>query len=140
MMCVYVKGNQSFFERLIDPLKYISSRTLRKPSRSYSSLNLRFILFCTVGKEALEDNNFHKLIAEATHNFSVSVVMNPIYSLMPRFVDFVYGKTEDRKDNTLNFHKKIYKAIEGGKDSEVSQIMKEHLASTEKSFLNTHNK
>lgn len=91
-------------------------------------------------KEALEDNKFHKLIAEATHNFSVSVVMNPIYSLMPRFVDFVYGKTENRKDNTLYFHNKIYKAIKGGKDSEVRQIMKEHLASTEESFWNTYNK
>ena len=37
-------------------------------------------------EEALEDNKFHKLIAEAAHNFAVLVVMNPIYSLMLKFV------------------------------------------------------
>ena len=85
-------------------------------------------------KEALEDNKFHKLIAEATHNFSVSVVMNPIYSLMPRFVDFVYGKTGYKRGNTLKFHSKIYRLIEEQNDYEVRKVMKEHLSFTELSF------
>ncbi len=89
-------------------------------------------------QEALEDNKFHKLIAEASHNFSVLVVMNPIYSLMPKFVDFVYGKTENRKENTLKFHWKIFQAIEAKDDTKVRAIMKKHLSFTEQTFLNSY--
>jgi len=89
-------------------------------------------------KEALEDNRFHKLIAEATHIFPVSVVMNPIYSLMPKFVDYVYGKTGRRKENTLKYHQEIYRLIEEQNDSEVRKIMKEHLSLTEKSFFESY--
>ena len=89
-------------------------------------------------KEALEDNRFHRLIAEATHIFSVSVVMNPIYSLMPKFVDFVYGKTGHRKENAIRYHQEIYRLIEEQNDSEVRKIMKEHLSLTEKSFLESY--
>ena len=89
-------------------------------------------------EEALEDNKFHKLIAEAAHNFSLLVVMNPIYSLMPKFVDFVYGKTENRKENTLKYHWEIFNAIEAGDEIGVKQIMKEHLSFTERTFLNSY--
>ena len=89
-------------------------------------------------EEALEDNKFHKLIAEAAHNFSVLVVMNPIYSLMPKFVDFVYGKTETRKENTLKYHWEIFNAIEAQDEVKVRETMKEHLSFTEKTFLNSY--
>jgi GntR family transcriptional regulator, transcriptional repressor for pyruvate dehydrogenase complex len=89
-------------------------------------------------QEALEDNKFHKLIAEASHNFSVLVVMNPIYSLMPKFVDFVYGKTENRKENTLKFHWEIFHAIEAKDELKVKEIMKEHLLFTEQTFMNSN--
>jgi GntR family transcriptional regulator, transcriptional repressor for pyruvate dehydrogenase complex len=89
-------------------------------------------------EEALEDNKFHKLIAEAAHNFSVLVVMNPIYSLMPKFVDFVYGKTENRKENTLKFHWEIFRAIEQKDENTVRAIMKEHLSFTEQTFMNSY--
>ena len=91
-------------------------------------------------KEALEDNRFHKLIAEASHNFSISVVMNPIYTLMPKFVDFIYGKTENMKENTLRYHWKIYHAIEEQNEVEVRKCMKEHLAFTEQIFIDSYKK
>ena len=87
-------------------------------------------------KEALEDNRFHQLIAEASHNFAVSVVMSPIYTLMPKFVDFIYGKTENMKEITLQYHWKIYRAIEAQNEYDVRRFMKEHLGYTEKMFLN----
>jgi len=90
--------------------------------------------------EALEDNKFHKLIAEAAHNFAVMVVMNPIYSLMLKFVDFVYGKTEYRKESTLKYHWEIFHAIELKDETAVRAIMKEHLSITEKTFLNSYTK
>ena len=89
-------------------------------------------------EEALEDNKFHKLIAEAAHNFAVLVVMNPIYSLMLKFVDFVYGKTEYRKESTLKYHWEILHAIESKDETAVRAIMKEHLSITEKTFLNSY--
>ena len=89
-------------------------------------------------EEALEDNKFHKLIAEAAHNFSLLVVMNPIYSLMPKFVDFVYGKTENRKENTLKYHWEIFNAIKAQDEIKVKVIMKEHLSFTEQTFLNSY--
>ena len=89
-------------------------------------------------EEALEDNKFHKLIAEAAHNFSLLVVMNPIYSLMPKFVDFVYGKSENRKENTLKYHWEIFHAIEQKDETSVRAIMKEHLLFTEQTFLNSY--
>ena len=89
-------------------------------------------------EEAIEDNKFHKLIAEAAHNFPLLVVMNPIYSLMPKFVDFVYGKTENRKENTLKFHWEIFRAIEQKDENTVRAIMKEHLSFTEQTFMNSY--
>ena len=89
-------------------------------------------------KEALEDNRFHKLISEASHNFSVSVVMNPIYTLMPKFVDFVYGKRGRMKETTLKYHWKIYNDIEAQNEEEVRKSMKEHLAYTEQIFLESY--
>ncbi len=89
-------------------------------------------------EEALEDNKFHKLIAEAAHNFAVLVVMNPIYSLMPKFVDFVYGKTENRKENKLKYHWEIFQAIEQKDETKVRVLMKEHLSFTEQTFMNSY--
>ncbi len=89
-------------------------------------------------EEAIEDNKFHKLIAEAAHNFPLLVVMNPIYSLMPKFVDYVYGKTENRKENTLKFHWDIFQAIEQKDETNVRTIMKEHLSFTEQTFMNSY--
>lgn len=89
-------------------------------------------------EEALEDNKFHKLIAEAAHNFSLLVVMNPIYSLMPKFVDFVYGKTENRKENTLKYHWEIFHSIEQKDETKVRALMKEHLSFTEQTFMNSY--
>lgn len=93
-----------------------------------------------LAEEALEDNKFHKLIAEASHNFAVSVVMNPIYSLMSQFTDRVYGKTESRKENTLKFHWQIFHSIEAKEETKVREIMKEHLSHTEQTFLNFYKK
>ena len=93
-----------------------------------------------LAEEALEDNKFHKLIAEASHNFSVLVVMNPIYSLMSKFVDFVYGKTESRKESTLRFHWEIFHSIKAKDEAKVREVMKGHLSFTEQTFLNSFKK
>ena len=57
---------------------------------------------------------------------------------MPKFVDFIYGKTENRKENSLKYHWKIFNAIEAGDKTGVKEIMKERLSFTELTFLNSY--
>jgi len=56
-------------------------------------------------------NRFHTNIAKATGNPMIIVSMEPIFSLLPRMRNFLYGNIDGEKEYTLDFQKKIYEAI-----------------------------
>lgn len=80
--------------------------------------------------EADIDNKFHLLIAKATHNPIVQISMEPIYSLLPRMRNLIYANIEGEKEVTLDYHLKIFDAINKQKREEAAELMKVHLRRT----------
>jgi len=81
-------------------------------------------------KEADLDNMFHLYITKATQNPVVQVTMEPIYSLLPRMRNYIYGNIDGEKANTLRFHRSLLESIRGKDGDQSGNIMKEHLDRT----------
>lgn len=81
-------------------------------------------------KEADLDNRFHAGISKATQNPFVQVSMEPIYSLLPRMRNYIYGNIDGEKATTLEFHRSIVESIREKKGERSRTIMKEHLRRT----------
>jgi len=86
-------------------------------------------------REAEIDNHFHSLIAEGSGNFAVSLIMQPIYAIMPKFHKEIFGKMHGLKSKTLKYHRLIFEAIEKHDDKGAKRLMQSHLAQTERNFL-----
>jgi len=80
--------------------------------------------------EADLDNHFHLIISKATLNPIVQITMEPIYSLLPRMRNYIYGNIEGEKSITLKFHREILDAIRKQDEKMAYVIMKNHLERT----------
>ena len=81
-------------------------------------------------KEADLDNSFHLTITKATLNPILQITMEPIYSLLPRMRNYIYGNIDGEKIHTLKAHRSILEAIRK-QDGEMAElIMKGHLERT----------
>lgn len=80
--------------------------------------------------EADLDNNFHLTITKATLNPIVQITMEPIYSLLPRMRNYIYGNIDGEKKHTLQAHQSILDAIRKQDGDRAQLIMKEHLDRT----------
>lgn len=85
-------------------------------------------------KEADIDNRFHLGIARSTANPIMQITMEPIYSLLPRMRNYIYANIEGEKDHTLQYHKKILRAIKEKNHDDAHRIMKEHLDRTQEIY------
>lgn len=56
-------------------------------------------------------NRFHMNLAKATGNPILIITMEPIYSLLPRMRNIIYGNVEGEKEYTLKFQLDIIEAI-----------------------------
>ncbi|MBN9382722.1 MAG: FadR family transcriptional regulator [Chitinophagaceae bacterium] len=89
--------------------------------------------------QTIIDIRFHSLIASATHNNVVALLMRPIFDNMPKVKRSIYAKnnlgylTHD-KSMVLKFHEDIYEAIKNADPREASHAMLAHLKATEKNF------
>ena len=86
--------------------------------------------------EADLDNKFHLSVTKSTHNPIVQVTMEPIYSLLPRMRNYIYGNIEGEKENTLKSHKELFKAIQDGNENQAYLITKEQLFRTQDIYEN----
>jgi GntR family transcriptional repressor for pyruvate dehydrogenase complex len=57
-------------------------------------------------------NRFHVNLSKATSNPIIIITMDPIYSLLPRMRNLIYGNVEGEKDYTLKLQQCILKAVE----------------------------
>jgi GntR family transcriptional repressor for pyruvate dehydrogenase complex len=57
-------------------------------------------------------NRFHKNIAKATGNPIVIISMEPVYSLLPRMRNLIYGNIEGEKDYTVKYQADLLNALE----------------------------
>ncbi len=85
-------------------------------------------------KEADLDNRFHLTITKSTSNPFMQVSMEPIYSLLPRMRNFIYGNIEGEKGSTLGFHRKIFEAINNRDAENASRVMRDHLVRTKEIY------
>jgi len=81
-------------------------------------------------KEADLDNKFHLIITRSTLNPIIQISMEPIYSLLPRMRNYIYGNIDGEKENTLNSHRALLEAIQAMNGDRANKIMKEHLERT----------
>lgn len=81
-------------------------------------------------READLDNQFHLTITKATQNPVVQVTMEPIYSLLPRMRNYIYGNIDGEKANTLRFHRSLVDSIRRNEEKLSCSLMKEHLDRT----------
>ncbi|TFH20906.1 MAG: FadR family transcriptional regulator [Bacteroidia bacterium] len=80
--------------------------------------------------EADLDNQFHLTVTKATQNPVVQVTMEPIYLLLPRMRNFIYGNIDGEKTYTLRFHRSILESIRGKDENQSCSLMKDHLDRT----------
>jgi GntR family transcriptional repressor for pyruvate dehydrogenase complex len=95
--------------------------------------NLREFESCDPDNTQLEadlDNRFHLAIAKASQNPIVQITMEPIYSLLPRMRNYIYGNVEGEKPHTVKFHREILMAIQKQDGDRANKIMKAHLERT----------
>ena len=87
--------------------------------------------------EADLDNSFHLAITKATLNPIVQITMEPIYSLLPRMRNYIYGNIDGEKINTLKSHRALLDALRKQDGEHAQLIMKDHLART-REIYNKH--
>lgn len=77
------------------------------------------------------DMEFHCLVAEATHNPVLPLLIDPIHQLMPRIKEGVYEVVADAHESAMEWHGAILKAILGRDREAACERMREHLAVAE---------
>lgn len=78
-------------------------------------------------KEGQLDRDFHLLIAKASRNPVMGLVLDPLFELMPRIRSEVYASIESAQSSAKEYHRKIYDAIKAQDADKAFDIMKEHL-------------
>lgn len=63
-------------------------------------------------------NKFHMNMAKATGNPIVIVSLEPIYSLIPRMRNLIYGNVEGEKEYTLKFQHQLIEAVKTRNDAD----------------------
>ena len=80
-----------------------------------------------VAEEGIIDRNFHSRIAEASGNPVVSLMVDPIFRLMPRIKAMIYAEVDAAKGIALEFHQKIYNTIKDQDGEGAFEAMHAHL-------------
>ncbi|MBI2420315.1 MAG: FadR family transcriptional regulator, partial [Ignavibacteriales bacterium] len=73
------------------------------------------------------DMMFHIHIARASHNDLITLILKPIYKLMPRLKTKIVDQVSDATVAAIVWHKKIFEAIEAGDEKAALETMQEHL-------------
>ena len=112
------------------------ARWLRKTGRmqifELLKLNIRDLTECDPDNTQLEVdmiNRFHMNLSKATGNPIIQITMEPIYSLLPRMRNLIYGNVEGEKEYTLRLQQNILDAVvarDGHKAWEFSVELLEH--------------
>jgi GntR family transcriptional regulator, transcriptional repressor for pyruvate dehydrogenase complex len=73
------------------------------------------------------DVEFHLLVAEATHNDLMPLLIDPIHKLMPEIKALVMKNVPNARKSALKMHKEIIDAIESQNEEMAFSSMKNHL-------------
>jgi GntR family transcriptional repressor for pyruvate dehydrogenase complex len=78
-------------------------------------------------KEGNLDRDFHMLIARASGNPMIPLIVDPIFQLMPKIKLLVYAEVEKAKSAALDYHALLYDKIKDQDEQGAYDIMVEHL-------------
>jgi GntR family transcriptional regulator, transcriptional repressor for pyruvate dehydrogenase complex len=73
-------------------------------------------------------NRFHMNLAKATHNPIVLISLEPVYSLLPRMRNLIYGNIEGEKEYTMKYQEELLNALktkDSNKAYDVSVVLLE---------------
>lgn len=73
-------------------------------------------------------NRFHMNLAKATHNPIVLISLEPVYSLLPRMRNLIYGNIEGEKEYTMKYQEELLDALktkDSNKAYDVSVVLLE---------------
>jgi GntR family transcriptional repressor for pyruvate dehydrogenase complex len=85
--------------------------------------------------EEVIDIRFHTLIARSCHNTAVPLLMDPIYSLLPRMRSLAESAAVVTDDLMLQYHERILASITHRDGNAAAKFMEDHLRITEELFL-----
>lgn len=77
--------------------------------------------------ESTLDQEFHSTITAASKNPIAPVVLEPVFSLMPKIRSMVYGNIANCKSSALDFHREIFDAIERRDSDRAFALMRDHI-------------
>jgi len=77
--------------------------------------------------ESALDQEFHSTITAASKNPIAPVVLEPIFTLMPKIRAMVYENIADCKSTALDFHREICDAIERQDEDQACALMRDHI-------------
>ncbi len=86
-------------------------------------------------------NRFHMNLSKATGNPIVIISMEPVYSLLPRMRNLIYGNIEGEKEYTLKYQGELIKALESKnsiKAHEVSVALLDRNMEIYKKYFKSH--
>jgi len=133
--------------RMIEPsIAAFAARVRKKEHIYYLEQNLEDMIACDIedlDKEAELDNAFHSGIIKSTGNEVLTLLLRPVYNLMPQYRQMVFAKNSHTvhikaKDILIGFHGDILNAIKSGDSEKAFQSMTDHLAFTETNYLEHH--
>lgn len=73
------------------------------------------------------DMEFHMLIAYASHNQVVPLILEPIHRLMPEIKKSIYATNDHAQESAIEWHSKIVEQIEKGDPIGAREMMHKHL-------------
>ena len=78
-------------------------------------------------REGQLDRDFHLILAKATQNPMIPLIIGPIYEIMPKIKLMVYKIVTKAKEAALDYHALIAEAVVQRDEERAVQLMKEHL-------------
>lgn len=78
-------------------------------------------------KEGELDREFHLMIARATNNPIIPIIIDPIFQLMPKIRTLVYAQINKAKSAAQEYHQKIFESIRDQNEAKAFEYMREHL-------------
>jgi GntR family transcriptional regulator, transcriptional repressor for pyruvate dehydrogenase complex len=85
--------------------------------------------------EAEIDYRFHTLVASSCHNSVVPLLVQPLYSLLPKMRSLVGGTALAPDALMLHYHEGIFASIQRRDGNAGAKFMEEHLRCTEEAFV-----
>jgi GntR family transcriptional regulator, transcriptional repressor for pyruvate dehydrogenase complex len=101
--------------RLFEPeIARLASQNRSEADLELLRQNIRDLTECDSDNTQLEVdmiNRFHMNLSKATGNPIIQITMEPIYSLLPRMRNLIYGNVEGEKEYTLRLQQNILDAV-----------------------------